>query len=289
MQNEQPNPTDLIHFSKEMSLWIKEFVAFGLHLIRRSWYLFVFLFGLWAALFWTAKERSETVFTATAQMEHNELVKKVYGDMILELQRLIDHHAYDELSDLLNFPIEKVPNILSISATNVAGSALHEDITLTGLPFYVHVMTLDKESVQLLENGILYYLINSSKNAELLRINSKLIKERYDFYDNEINRIDQVIGAVQSGVVSGAVISDSIIDIASLFVLKEKFNDKRIEFAFAVEHYQPLGYVYGFSTTDSAVSNFNYKEHISRLLLFMALALALSFLLEMFSNSRKSQ
>src|SRR5690606_13338528 len=50
---------------------------------------------------------------------YNCLHKKVFGDWILELNKLLEHKQYKLLSQKLNLPLSLVKNIKSLNATNI--------------------------------------------------------------------------------------------------------------------------------------------------------------------------
>jgi hypothetical protein len=280
--------SDFIAFSREMFSWIGELLTYSLNLIKQYWYIFLLLTGGSMAYHYWNYQQTPALYSATAQLGHNELVKKVYGEMIVELQRLIDHGADEEISALLDFPVERVNQIVSVRATNVAGSALHEDITISSLPFYLHVKTTEAECIPLLEHGLQYYLENCHRNQKLYTTNLRVLREKQEFYEMESRRIDGIITTYQEAL-SGDALEDKLeFELAELFRLKEDFLLKSAELEFAVSHYRPVDYIYGFSTTERPYKDYNWRSALFSIGFFVFLSLGIAWIIDLFREARSA-
>jgi hypothetical protein len=155
-------------------------------LVKNFFVILLFtLIGLFAGWFLYQTNRncfqSETVFGYTVQQ------KKVYGEMIKNLQFLVDAKNSKLLGNALSVSPLIASNIINIEAYNIKKGQLFEDITSENLPFYVRISMTDTSGKQQLQSGLLYYF-NSSPVAFLHNsIQTKELNERIARISNDIN------------------------------------------------------------------------------------------------------
>lgn len=103
--------------------------------------LFAIIFGsIGGAYAWLKKD----VYNAYMTVSYAQLEKKIYGDMLLKLNLLLESEQYESLAFLLGMTPEQTREIKSIDGENIHNSPLVSDISVEKVPFYIVVDVYDR-------------------------------------------------------------------------------------------------------------------------------------------------
>ncbi|MGB1040157.1 MAG: hypothetical protein ACPGVD_04730 [Flavobacteriales bacterium] len=155
---------------------------------KHSLVLFIF-FGLF---FLFKARKTETYFDATSCYVKNFLPKKVYGDKLYDLEKMLKKSDYPSVARTLKISNNLSKTLISIEGKNIKGSPLHEDLTDMNVPFYIHVKLNNIDSIEKIQSVLTDFLqsgdfIKNYISEEKIKLNKELL-----FIKNEINLLDSL-------------------------------------------------------------------------------------------------
>lgn len=273
MISTEENITLTKFLKKTIEFYINIFV-FSIKSILKYWIIPILLFILFSTLFYFQLKKAKTTFNASTSYSYNYLNKKVYGDLLYDIEKLVTNKEYVSISEKLNISIETSKSIISIKALNIVGKPLHEDFSELHVPFYIEVTTNEKTFIDI-QKGISYFLNNDKFIMNF--ISEKII------YNNEklvlVNKIIETIDSLAYKIKSKNI--DKLGDVIkySNSKLDEKLElEKRIKKTNAVTILRPFVAVSIFKKT--VLKNIAIK-YIS---LFFLLSLSLTSLTHFYKN-----
>lgn len=137
--------------------------------LKKYWGYSVLLFVIFSFIFILKYTKTQTYSTVKLGYVFNSINKKYYGDLLFDLDQLVDLKEYNKLGDLLNIDTKLASNIVSLKAKNIVNSKLHEDFTEGKIPFYVHLKVVKNGSITKLQTAITLYLQRDEfSNAQIL-------------------------------------------------------------------------------------------------------------------------
>ncbi len=183
-------------FSKWLRSWFDFMITllrYAVHGIRRYWFVYLLIFGLFATVFYLHSSTVKSYYKATSSYTYLYLPKKVYGDMLYDLELLVEGDQTDRFSEVLKVKKEVGQTLLSFKATNLINKPLHEDYTTKAVPFYIHLEVESEEHLTALQKGITDFLNRNSfakkKEAERLKKEKLKLKE----LDYQIHYVDSLL------------------------------------------------------------------------------------------------
>lgn len=186
------NQSPLILFLKSVLAFYQSMFRFCIFSIKNFWYVsFISLFIAIAAIYYYSASQKDQ-FTGTASFTFNYLNKKVYGDRLFMVQRLVEQQQVSDLAKLLQIPVKSAKCIVSFQAKNVAGSPLQEDYTEQKYPFYTEVMTTNKAGFYQLENALANYLNASKFDQDYIRSEHIKLRKKQQIFQADLKRIDSL-------------------------------------------------------------------------------------------------
>ncbi len=238
----------------EILLYFKLLFTFCIGSIRRFLLLFLFLFlGMASGSYYFNEGKKSSYYSAKMVCTYNYLHKKVYGEMLERANYLAATHSFPTLAEEFELPVSTVEKIISIQATNIVGSPLHEDITEDKLPFYITVNVNDKAIYPHIQEAILNYLNNSipyhNKRREL---EEDRLKNNIKFYNATLDQVDRLINNYTDNVNRLESKNDSLTvltEINSLFYQKQDLNTKLLSDQKMLEMQMAVELLYGFAPT----------------------------------------
>lgn len=159
--------------------------------IRRYYLLMIPLLIIFAALGYKQYKDSK-IFEAKASFVYIELQKKTYGEMLDKLQDMIEAKSYHRVAEALSIPVDEAKSIIAISAQNVYGSKLSEDITEKTRFFYVNVEATDSKVFDSLQYSVEHYLNNNVLVKELVARKTKMLEQKVAFQKSELAMLDSL-------------------------------------------------------------------------------------------------
>ena len=133
-----------------------------------------------------------STYKASFTVVYEELVRKVYGDRLYKLDKLLERNK-EKAYVLLNVD-KKVGNTLkSIESTNILGEDLSKDLNVDKIPFIVNVYITDSSYLAEIQDAIIYYLENSNKYLQDKRtLKFKEIDAELDYINTQLDLMDSL-------------------------------------------------------------------------------------------------
>lgn len=153
--------------------------------------LLVCLMGV-SGIFFFLNSRKADVYHASFTVVYEELVRKVYGDRLVKLDRLLaDNKA--KAAELLNLDSNVVAHIKSVKGTNILGEDLSKDMNTDRIPFMVHMYVEDTSYIPAIQNGIVNFLENGNKFLTAKReLKIKEVNEELAFINSQLKMMDSL-------------------------------------------------------------------------------------------------
>ncbi len=162
------------------------------HFIKKQFWgmlLFAIIFGtLGGAYIWTKK----TTFHAEMTVSYAQLEKKIYGDMLLKLNQLLESKQYATLAQRLRLPEEQIKQIHNIYGKNIHGEPLINDISVEKVPFYIVVDVYDVDVLPALQNALVDYISQSDFVHERLKLNERNYKNEIQYMKGQMVYMDSL-------------------------------------------------------------------------------------------------
>jgi len=151
--------------------------------------LFAVIFGIGGGVFsWLKKD----IYHSQMTVSYAQLEKKIYGDMLFKLNQLVQNEQYNELSVLLDLPVEQSQDIKSIKGINIHNQELTTDLSVEKVPFYIVVEVYNRDVLDDLENSIVDYLSHSAFVKERLELNARNYKKEIEHLTNQLAYMDSL-------------------------------------------------------------------------------------------------
>ncbi len=151
--------------------------------------LFAVIFGIVGGVFsWFKKD----IYHSQMTVSYAQLEKKIYGDMLFKLNQLVQNEQYNELSVLLDLPVEQSQDIKSIKGINIHNQELTTDLSVEKVPFYIVVEVYNRDVLDDLENSIVDYLSHSAFVKERLDLNARNYKKEIEHLTNQLAYMDSL-------------------------------------------------------------------------------------------------
>ena len=184
-----------------LNQWLRSWVGFALNLLHYAWkgirhygYLYLLIFGIFTALFYFHSRNIRSHYEAVSSYTYLHAPKKVYGDMLYDLQLLVEAQQSELVSGMLGVGENASRSLRSIGATNLINKPLHEDYTTKTVPFYIHVKVDSDEYLTEIQNGITAFLNSNSfakkKESERIKVEQRKLEElnfQVGFVDSLLN------------------------------------------------------------------------------------------------------
>jgi len=151
--------------------------------------LFAVIFGVVGGVFaWFKKD----IYHSQMTVSYAQLEKKIYGDMLFKLNQLVQNEQYNELSVLLDLPVEQSQDIKSIKGINIHNQELTTDLSVEKVPFYIVVEVYNRNVLDDLEKSIVDYLSQSAFVKERLELNARNYKKEIEHLTNQLAYMDSL-------------------------------------------------------------------------------------------------
>lgn len=131
-------------------------------------------------------------YHAEMTLSYAQLEKKIYADMIYKLDQLVENKQLDELTLLLDMPVEDIEKIKNIDSKNIHHQPLIQDISSEKVPFYIVVDVFDNSILEALEPKLVAYLSASSYVQERLKLNKANFDKEAIFLKKQISYSDNL-------------------------------------------------------------------------------------------------
>ncbi len=196
------NHFPLISFLKNVLAFYQSMLHFCVVSIKNFWYVSLLGLFITASIFYYFAATKSDLYTGTASFTFGYLNKKVYGDRLFMVQRLVEQQQTADLSKLLQIPIKSAKSIVSFHAKNVAGSPLQEDYTEQKYPFYTEVVSTNKAGFYRLENALVNFLNTSKFDKDHIRYEHIKLRKKQLIFQADLKRMDSLKNTISVNDVS---------------------------------------------------------------------------------------
>lgn len=190
-QDDELSLKDFKNQVHQLRLFLRGLLNLAWNNIRRYYLLMIPLLIVFAAIGYKQYKDSR-VFEAKASFVYIELQKKTYGEMLDKLQDMITAGSYNKVAEALAIPIDEAKSIITISAQNIHGSKLSEDITEKTRFFYVNVEATDSKVFDSLQYSIEHYLNDNVLVKELVARKTKMLQQKVAYQKSELAMLDSL-------------------------------------------------------------------------------------------------
>lgn len=131
-------------------------------------------------------------YKASFTVVYEELVRKVYGDRLDKLDKILDNNP-GKAQNLLNLDANQLKTLKSVHGTNILGENLSKDMNVDKIPFIVHMYLTDTAHTYAVQNAILNYLENSTEYlAEKRKLKFQEIESEIEYIDMQLDLMDSL-------------------------------------------------------------------------------------------------
>jgi hypothetical protein len=200
MNDNEANRDDELSFGDfknqltQLRLFLRSTFAIAWRTTKRYAILVIILFAVFAVVGYKQYKDSK-LFEAKASFIYSELQKKTYGEMLDKVEDMVKAKSYHRVASALAIPVEEARSIISISAQNIYGSKLSEDITERNKIFYVEVSATQSKVFDSLQYSIEYYLNHNVLVKELVAKRSRMLQQKIAYLKTEMVMMDSLKAA----------------------------------------------------------------------------------------------
>jgi len=163
-----------------------------IHFVKKQFWgmlLFAVVFGaLGGSYIWMKK----TTFHAEMTVSYAQLEKKIYGDMLLKLNQLIESKQYAAVAERLQLTEAQVKQIRDIYGENIHGEPLINDISVEKVPFYIEVDVYDVSVLPDLQNALVDYISQSDFVHQRLLLNERNYRNEIQYMKGQMVYMDSL-------------------------------------------------------------------------------------------------
>ena len=250
-------------------------IPFVFNSIKKYWYLPIILSLFISAAFFIKIKNVQTVYSASSSYTYVYLNKKVYGDLLLDIELLVNNSDFVAIATKLHISEADAVSIVSFKAVNIVGSPLYEDFSELHVPFYINVVTTDKQSFSKIEAGILKYLINDHFVFNYIKDKQSFNTERLQFIQKEIVIIDTLISKIDI---------KNIDKLEGLFNISRKKLNEKIAILKEIDNKKALKLLKPFTATQQTKSSIIKSVAYKYFALFFILSILFTTYINWYKN-----
>jgi hypothetical protein len=178
---------------KDFLRYFFRFLSYVQFIILKCWYFIIIgLFGglLLGYIYYAGRP---VVYKVSMVVEFNELTKKIYAEMLDQLNNLRRSGPGEVLSSVLKIPAGMADKVMFIDSRNMNDESLESDTsTKVDQPFKIIAELKDNFLSDTLQNAIVNYLNNSSYVKKVKEDQKKIYQEKIIFIDGELRKLDSL-------------------------------------------------------------------------------------------------
>jgi hypothetical protein len=173
--------------------FIFKVLEFIITAVRKFLSVFIFccLLGLVAGYLYYLQ--SPRYFSTEMIVQSNNLTRKTYYEIVKNLNDLLSSQSYSNFASQLKIDESLGNQVLHVEVVGMNNEMLAKDtVTKTGLPFKIVLKSTSNAKIDLLQNGLLYYLNNNAYIILTKEGQKKIYLERLQFIDKEQRKLDSL-------------------------------------------------------------------------------------------------
>jgi hypothetical protein len=162
-------------------------------IIRRN-YLALIIFGITGSLIgFTLYLTSSSNYKVEMLVQHNELTKKTYRDIINNLNVLIESGSAEKLSQELKLSREQTEKVIRVNVVDINDQTLVNDTSTSIIqPFKINAVLTDNSVIDTLQSALLNYLNNNRLTSQLKTTQRQIYEKRLVYIDNQQAKLDSL-------------------------------------------------------------------------------------------------
>jgi hypothetical protein len=125
-------------------------------------------------------------------VSYAQLEKKIYGDMLLKLNQLIESEQYESLAYLLGITIQQAKEIHKIEGINIHNLPLVNDISVEKVPFYIVVDVYNPDILPDLQDALVEYISQSEFVKGRLKLNERNYEKEIVYLGKQLAYMDSL-------------------------------------------------------------------------------------------------
>jgi len=194
------HPEDEVSF-KEFKSQLNQFRSFlrqvlvGAFGIARKYVLLLLITALGFAALAFYQYKNQRFYKARSSYIYIESQKRVYGEMMDNLQEMIKTHSYEQVAKSLNISLPLAQTIIELSAVNGQDAKLSEDVTENFRTFYIDASTTSRTTFDSLQTALDYYLNSNPFIARKMAANRAKIEQTIAYDKLELAKLDSLKAA----------------------------------------------------------------------------------------------
>lgn len=290
-ENYDMSPNEFKQYVLNFFAFVFRCIHFLLAVARKKMLLlFCVALGAMLSLYFTFN-RANKKYEYRMSCIYNDNQARIFGEMLEQLDLLVQNKSYASLSTILSIPVEKVPSIVSIKGKTLGMGKLEEDYSNNKTPFYIEVELMDTTLVPVLEKQVLSYLNSNELSVRSLYRQHSKWADRIAFYNQQMAKLDSLKDVIRISYLNGnhniemAQQNNSVVDI---YKLSDSMSYNLSDFKYYIDHYESVQKVYGFRLITLYSISSIYKK-IALYTIFIVIVFWLGFsLLQLIRNSQIS-
>ena len=173
----------------EMAAFFRAMIgSFARFCWAQKWGILVFgILGMGGG-YWKYSQLEET-YTERMTLSYVHLEKKIYGDMLLDLNRAVDQGELSEVPGFTDVSEGTIEALVEVRGVNIKGEPLSEDLSAERVPFYLKLEMQDKDHLDELESAILTFLDSPQFVQERLVYNEERAQAKIENLTGQIESI----------------------------------------------------------------------------------------------------
>lgn len=204
-------------------------------------------------------------YKSTMTCHFTSMSKKIYGDMLRQVDDLAQSRSYNALAATLHISLQDASTIRSIVGTNIAGTPLYDDFSADAGPIYITLQSTSKNTFPIAQQALLEYLNSGSAfRAHRNIMEKEQSGRRIQYFTNDISLLDSLITAYTVYIRRAGAMRDSSIaslNIPQLIDLKKSMEDNILQAKWKLEELdQPIEAIYSFVPPDKPFNSNNKRS-----------------------------
>jgi hypothetical protein len=161
--------------------------------VRSSRILFLTCFLLVSGVLVLYGLQKANKFTASFTVSYDDLVRKIYGDRLYKLNKLVRNKEYGKVATYLNVDRKTAEQLTQIKGKNILGEDLTEDMNTDRIPFMINFIVKDSSVIHNVQAGIVGFLEEGNAYSSISKsLKIKEINDEIQFIDSQLLMMDSL-------------------------------------------------------------------------------------------------
>lgn len=276
--NYDMNPNELKAYLKHFGSSLLRTTSFMLGVARRNIIWLVLAGALAAGCSYFFLQRATREYTFRMSCAYNDNNPKIFGEMLAQIDLLLQNADYQTASLYLEMPLNQVKQLVSVRGKTISMGRLEEDYAGTKAPFYVEAVVQNPGVIPTLEKKILSYLNHNDFSVRSVQRQRAKWQSRVSFYQQQIAKLDSLKEEIRLSYqqspgsnINLAQQNNSVVDI---YKLSDSLSFFLADVQYYLQHYETVQPNYGFRLA----SMHSFRSVAQKSLLYAIIAVILTWL-----------